>query len=184
MSEPDDYCGVFDADMEMTPALAFDIQSILKDNEVIKSPVEMYLDGFPLKHGSLYPPKPIVFRTGKSYFEPVGHGERLLNGVGFSLTRNALIHNDLKSYSSYLESQIRYSEKLVSIATNGHLTWRDRLRLKTPLLIIIAPLYSLFVKKGLFSKKGWAYALDRLIAEAIMYRTSLRKQIGRNTKKY
>ena len=176
-SESQSVCGIFDADMEMTMALAEEIRSIHSDIDVVKSPVQMYVEGVPLKRGSLYPPKPIVFRTGRAYFESIGHGECLVTGIKLVSTKSVLIHNDLKDYFRYLESQVRYAEKLADLASKGHLTWRDRLRVKTPLLIAIAPLYSLFVRGGVFSREGWLYAIDRLIAEAIMYHRSLRRNI-------
>jgi glycosyltransferase involved in cell wall biosynthesis len=176
-TERDSVCGVFDADMEMTPALAREIQEMSRDYEVLACPVKMYVEGMPLTRGSLCPPKPIVFRGGRAYFEPVGHGERLVNGLNMAQTMHSVIHNDLKSFSSYLQSQVRYSKRLVTMAFADQLTWRDRLRTRTPLFVFISPLYSLLVRGGLWSKLGWLYAMDRLIAESIMYRNSLRKQV-------
>lgn len=180
-AESDMFCGVFDADMEMTPALADEISRVLEGNDVIRSPVQMYVEGVPLQRGSLYPPKPIVFRAGKAYFEAVGHGERLIDGIAVAQTGSMLIHNDLKDYFRYLESQVRYAEKLADRAERDRLTWRDRLRIKTPLLILITPLYSLLVKGGILSQAGWLYAIDRLIAEAVMYQRNLRRRVLRNT---
>ena len=182
-TEKDFVCGVFDADMEMTPALAREIHELIGDCEVLACPIRMYVEGMPLTRGSLCPPKPIVFRGGRAYFEPVGHGERLVNDLNMAQTRNSVIHNDLKSFSSYLQSQVRYSERLVARACTDQLTWRDRLRTKTPLLVFISPFYSLLVRGGLLSKLGWLYAMDRLIAESIMYRNSLRRQILEESEK-
>ena len=176
-SESNNVCGIFDADMEMTSELAVEISNIQDIYDVIKSPVQMYVEGVALKRGSLYPPKPIVFRTGKAYFETVGHGERLKSGVRVAQTKSALKHNDLKNYFRFLESQVRYAEKLADLAIEGRLTWRDKLRVKTPFMLVIAPLYSLFVRGGVFSQEGWLYAIDRLIAEAIMYHRSLRRSV-------
>jgi glycosyltransferase involved in cell wall biosynthesis len=182
-SESDAVCGIFDADMELTPALAEEIREGTNNSEVLISPVEMYIEGLPMKYGSLYPPKPIVFRTGKTYFEAVGHGERLINGLNTYHTKNTLIHNDLKSYKNYIETQLRYADKLINRASMGQLSWRDKLRVNTPIFILITPLYSLLVKRGILCKAGWLYAIDRLIAEAIMYHRSLRESIDRKKRK-
>jgi hypothetical protein len=40
-------------------------------------------------------------------------------------------------------------------------------------MILITPAYSLLVKGGLFFRAGWLYAIDRLLAEAMMFRKSL-----------
>ena len=173
LREKNSYCGVLDADMEMTVPLANEIRSLSGDVEVMIAPVKMFTNGYPLSNGSLYPPKPIVFRGGREYFESIGHGERLVQGVRTAQATSALPHNDMKPYLSYLESQVRYSENFIQRAAQNNLNWRDRLRLHTPLFILLTPLYSLIVKGGLFSRQGWLYALDRLIAEAIMCRPGI-----------
>ena len=54
------------------------------------------------------------------------------------------------------------------------MNYRDRIRQKTPLGIILTPFISYFLKLGfLDGKSGLIYALDRLIAEAIIYRYSV-----------
>ena len=176
LNEKEEYCGILDADMELNIELAEEIELTKIKGNVIISPVQMYVEGQPLEKGSLYPPKPIVFKSGKKYFESVGHGERLLKNVSCVHTKNKLIHNDLKPYLSYLGTQVRYASNFIQRSEQKQLTWRDKIRLSSPLLIAITPLYSLFIKGGIFSKKGWIYALDRLVAEAIMYRTSLLKK--------
>lgn len=179
LNERESFCGILDADMEVTSALIVEIKQILKnaETEVIICPIEMYTEGSRLSYGNLCPPKPIIFLSGKSYFESVGHGERLNSNVKIIHTKNVLIHNDLKPYISYLNSQVRYADNFIQRADQDQLTWRDSLRLKTPLLIFLTPFYSLLIKGGIFSKRSWIYAIDRLIAEAIMYRRSLVKQL-------
>jgi glycosyltransferase involved in cell wall biosynthesis len=170
------YCGILDADMEMTRLLAGEISTANKI-DVLIAPIEMYVDGIRLEKGNLCPPKPIVFKTGKAYFESVGHGERLIPGLKTVIAKAMLPHNDLKPYLSYLGTQVRYADNFIVRSKDNQLTWRDRLRLKSPLLILITPIYSLLVKGGIFKKAGWLYALDRLIAEAIMFRSSISERI-------
>ncbi|MCA0238532.1 MAG: glycosyltransferase [Bacteroidetes bacterium] len=181
LNDSEGFCGIIDADMELTLPLSEEIYRLREHSEVLISPIKMYVDGFPLDYGSLCPPKPIIFRNGKTYFESVGHGERLISGVTVAYTQSELIHNDLKPYLSYLDTQIRYADNLMKRATQGQLTWRDRVRLTTPLLILVTPLYSLLIRGGIFSKKGWIYAIDRLIAEAIMYRRNIVETIKKHT---
>jgi hypothetical protein len=40
-------------------------------------------------------------------------------------------------------------------------------------MVVITPAYSLLVRGGVFFRAGWLYAIDRLIAEAMMFRKSL-----------
>jgi len=178
----EDFCGVLDADMEVSPELVAEILRLLGSCDVVKAPIAMYVDGVPLLRGSLCPPKAIAFRRGRPYFDPVGHGERLKDGVRVITARHELIHNDLKPFSAYIGSQVRYSEKFATRASEGQRNWRDWLRFHTPLMMIVTPAYSLFVKGGVFFRAGWLYAVDRLIAEAMMYRRSLEMSVRRDAK--
>lgn len=178
-SETDPHCGILDADMELFPALGEEIERLAPTTDVLIAPIRMYVDGLPLDRGSLCPPKAIVFRAGKAYFQSAGHGERLIAGAKTVHTQTSLIHNDLKSYSAYLSTQARYADAFIERSSKGSLTWRDKIRLNSPLLILIVPLYSLFVKGGILSYKGWIYALDRMIAESVMYRQSLSRKATR-----
>lgn len=172
-----DFCGILDADMEVSPELIAEILQCLESADVVICPIRMYVDGLPLPRGSLYPPKAVAFRCGRAYFEPVGHGERLIAGLRIATSSHVLSHNDLKPYAAYLGSQLRYSEKFAARAAAGQRTWRDWIRFNTPLMILITPAYTLLVKGGIFSKAGWLYAIDRLVAEALMFRRGVEARI-------
>ena len=163
---------VLDADMVVSPDLLAEAKSLLtkKRADVAAAPVIMYWSGRPLDGGSLCPAKPFMFRGGAHYFEAAGHGEVLVRGTRAVVTTHRLIHNDLKSFEAYLASQLRYSENLARRRSARELNWRDHLR-TTPLMMLAAPVFSYFFRGGVFSgKTGLGYAIDRLIAEAIMYR--------------
>ena len=169
---------VLDADMMVSEALASEIVAVVADAnavpQVIEAPIEMCVEGIPLRFGSLCPPKPFVFEVGRPLFVSVGHGEALDRGVRVGRTRATLRHDDRKSYGAYLQSQVRYSRNLVARRAKGSVSGRDRLRMSTPILLFAVPLVSYVFKGGFLSgKAGILYALDRLIAEAIMYRRSL-----------
>lgn len=169
---------VLDADMMLSESLANEIVGILSGAagapQVVEAPIEMCVEGMPLKFGSLCPPKAIVFEVGKPLFVSVGHGEALDRGVRVARTRATLRHDDRKSYGAYLQSQLRYSRNLVARRAEGQVSGRDRLRMSTPVLLFAVPFVSYVLKGGFLSgKAGVLYALDRLIAEAIMYRRSL-----------
>ena len=170
---------VLDADMVVTEELFAEIGEVLNKSgiDVIKAPVLMYAEGQPLQYGSLYPPKAIVFKVGREYFVPAGHGEALMDDCVIKQTKTKLIHDDRKVYSDYLSSQYRYAQGLIMRAKNNSLTWRDRLRMNTPIMVFITPFVSYFLKLGFLSgKSALVYALDRLIAEAVMFRQSLAEQ--------
>jgi glycosyltransferase involved in cell wall biosynthesis len=174
------YVMVLDADMIVTDALMAEVAELMKRGvSVIQAPVRMYVEGEPLVRGSLYPPKPIIFRGASTYFVPTGHGERLRPDCGAVQTNAELIHDDRKPYTTYLQSQARYAENLVARADAGHLSQRDRMRVNTPLMLLLVPLVSYILKLGVLSgRAGLVYAMDRLIAEAIMFRQALAARIA------
>ena len=167
---------ILDSDMVVSAALRQEVDALVSaaDFDAVDAQIEMCVDGVPLRFGSLCPPKPFLFATGRPYFENVGHGERLRDGVRVQRARHKLRHDDRKDYADYLQSQARYSRNLVVRKAAGELSGRDRIRVKWPLLIFAVPFVSYFLKGGfLDGRAGAIYALDRLIAEAIMYRRSL-----------
>ena len=168
----DEFALVLDADMVVSSELLTEANRLLTDKraDVAIAPVIMYWSGQRLESGSLYPPKPFIFRGGAHYFEPSGHGEALVRGTRVVITKQPLIHNDLKPFETYLASQLRYSDNLIRRRSVRKLSWRDRLRM-TPLMMLAVPAFSYFLRGGVFSgKAGLGYAIDRLLAEAIMYR--------------
>jgi glycosyltransferase involved in cell wall biosynthesis len=167
---------ILDADMAVSQALLDEGLRLLKTTsaQVVRAPIQMYWEGQPMRAGSLYPPYAFMFRTGRSYFEPKGHHVVLRSGVRHVLTKNTLIHNDCKSYEVYLTTQVRHAKTMLRKQKDRALTWRDWIRVKSPLLVFITPLASLLLKGGVRTGRiGIIYAIDRLIAEAIMYRTRL-----------
>lgn len=177
---------ILDADMAVSEALQRELKALLSDRcgapQVIKAEIQMCVEGMPLRLGSLCPPKAFVFAVGRSYFVSVGHGEALDEGIEPVLAKEKLRHDDRKSYASFLQSQARYSQNLVIRKAAGEISGRDRLRTTTPFLIFAVPFVSYFLKGGfLVGKSGALYALDRLIAEAIMYRQSLSMRHARST---
>lgn len=173
---------ILDADMVISDALRRELDSTLEaagtEWDALRAPVEMWIEGHRLKSGSLYPPKPIAFVTGRPLFKSVGHAEQLLDDARVRELKNVLRHDDRKDYSSFLASQARYAGQLVDRYRNGQVSWRDKVRVRTPLLAVVVPVVSFIAKRGFAAgRAGFLYALDRLIAEAIMYRYGLAMRV-------
>jgi glycosyltransferase involved in cell wall biosynthesis len=173
---------ILDADMIMSEALKNELNELASESgptwNVLEAKIEMCVEGMPLKYASLYPPKPFLFVPGRVCFVSAGHGEKIVEGLVVARTKNRLRHDDRKPYSSYLQSQYRYSNNLVERYLRGEVTSRDSLRVKLPLLIFAVPFVSYFIKMGfLDGRAGIVYALDRLIAEAIMYRQAVTSRL-------
>jgi glycosyltransferase involved in cell wall biosynthesis len=179
-TQSQDYALILDADMILTEELREDVIKLIKDGnfEIVAAPVQMYWNGHLLRYGSLYPPKPFLFRGGQQYFMPYGHGEKLLPQYKVFTTRGKLIHDDRKEWVAWLLAQDRYGSNLIERWREGKLSRRDQLRIKTPIMVFLAPLWSLIMQFGfLAGKVGLLYAMDRLIAEAIQYRKVLAYKI-------
>jgi len=168
---------ILDADMRADGALIDAIETSFEKDprlEAVVAPVTMYWEGQPVPRSSLYPPKPLAFRGGAAYFEPAGHGERLRTGVRATQVDARLVHDDRKPYDQVLANQWRYAGDMVRRSLVGGLSWRDRLRMRSPIGMLLAPVYSYFVKGGFLDGPGGRlYALDRLIAEALAHRAAI-----------
>lgn len=181
---------VLDADMVISPALQKEtsaqiyLASAQGRWDALRAPIEMWVDGGPVRHGSLCPPKAFAFKTGRALFVSTGHAEKLVEGASVRDLHLPIAHDDRKGYEAFLRSQLRYADKLVTRYRQGDVSGRDRLRVRTPFLIAIVPMVSYLLKGGLFAgRAGILYALDRLIAEAVMFRHSVARTAGNPTQR-
>lgn len=174
--EPSDVgCVILDADMRVSPTLWREARRSLElGADVVRAPVRLFWAGRPLRFSSMYPPKPFVFRGGESYFRPLGHGEALVDGVEVVDVEPKLVHDDRKPFSCRLATQEKYARQLASRIRSGEGRLRDLLRLYTPISTFLIMPYILLGKFGLLDGKvGVLYALERLLAEALIWREGL-----------
>lgn len=151
--------------MLVSPELMSEAKSLLTEEraDVAIAPVFMYSNGQKLDYGSLCPDKPFMFRGGAHYFEAIGHSEALVHGCRTVTTKHSLIHNELKPFESYIESQLRYSNSLARRRSASKLSWRDYLR-TTPVMMFASPIASYLFRGEIFSGiVGLGYALVRSI---------------------
>lgn len=180
------YVMIIDADIRVNKMLLEEIDTKIQREhfDVLKAPVKMYHVGFPLRHASLYPPKPILFKTGERYFTSIGHGERIRDGIRIITSRNRITHDDRKSYLTFLSSQVRYAEKIWFLSKNKHISWKDKIRVVSPLGALAVFMVSFFLKGGILDgKPGLVYNLDRIISELIFYRTAIAKELSEKRKR-
>lgn len=168
------YVICLDADMELSENFIDKVcNQFLPSFDYMTSSVKMYYDNMPLKFCSLYPDKPIMFRSGQDLFIETGHAEKIPNHFnGKKMTEGLyIIHNDLKDYSVFIENQLRYGDKVRSMIKSGGATKVDFIRSKFPLFGIVVFIYTYIFKGGfLDGKAGLNYSLDRLITELIWFR--------------
>jgi glycosyltransferase involved in cell wall biosynthesis len=135
--------------------------------------------GQPLR-GSLYPPRPVLFRPERCRYVPDGHTQKLEIEGATSRLSQFIHHDDRKPLSQWVWAQDRYAaleaEKL--LARSGEkLPLQDRIRrmaLPAPGLVFF---YTLFAKRLLLDGwRGWFYAYQRTLVELLI---SLRLLEGR-----
>lgn len=120
--------------------------------------------------GSLYPPRVVLFRVGAAKYGQTGHAHHLEIAGPVKELRGRIRHDDRKELSRWLASQRTYAAQEADyLLTAGPLNRIDRLRRMAwpaPLLVLF---YVLFVKRCILDGwPGWYYALQRLIAEALL----------------
>ncbi len=172
---------IFDADMRVTPELASEIGELMhrKDWDVVVAPVEWWCEGNPIPRASMYPPKPFLFRSGRAWMQPRGHGESVVAEARILKTQARLIHDDRKGLIRFLESQVRYAHNMLRRAETAQLGWRDWVRIRTPIMVLAVAPHVLIVKQGIRDGlPGVIYALDRLIAETIFIREAIAHRLA------
>ena len=127
--------------------------------------------GRPL-HGSLYPPRTVLFRKADGAYEQEGHAHRLrLTGTAGALV-SPVFHDDRKPLSRWLANQAVYADleaaRLLS-ARARDLDRADRIRRTASVAPVLVGLYCLFVKGCILDgRAGLYYTLQRVIAEALL----------------
>jgi len=181
---PTEWCLILDADMVVSRPLIAETRALLESgSEVVLAPVTFKYAGGMLRYASLYPPKAFGFLGGREYFEPLGHGERLRAQVATALTQTHMIHDDRKDYAAFVRQQTWYGQQIIRRMKEGRASMKDRLRLTTPLLALGLPLYILIWKRGfLDGRPGLLYALDRMVAELLIFREGICARLPRGNR--
>ena len=162
-----------DADYVLTEEFSAELGS-LELREQIKGYRAKFVycvNGKRLRSG-VYPPVTVLYRKNNASYVQDGHTHRVvIDGRVENLTA-AILHDDRKPLSRWLEAQSRYTkleaDKLLA-ARPESLNWNDRIRRWR----IVAPLamlfYCLVVRGGVLD--GWAgfyYAFQRSLAELML----------------
>lgn len=160
-----------DADYMIEPAVAQEIDALTPAPEVdgYWLPFRYAVMGRPLRSG-IYPPVLALYRARRGRYVQDGHTQRAaVDGPTLKLKASAL-HDDRKPLDRWVRAQLAYARleagKLRAEGAAGAKGW---LRTTTPFSPIAIGLYCLFVRGGLFDgPAGWLYALQRMIAEAMI----------------
>ncbi|BAY21837.1 glycosyltransferase [Calothrix sp. NIES-2100] len=162
-----------DADYIVTDELIAEIQNLS-----LYSPVNGYFVQFKYcvfgkaLHGTLLPPRQVLFRKSQAIYIDDGHTQ-LLEVKGQSSKLSAyMYHDDRKPLSRWLWAQDRYmvieAKKLLETPTH-ELSLGDRIRKQKILAPIIILFYCLIIKGGILDGwHGFYYAFQRVLAEVLL----------------
>jgi glycosyltransferase involved in cell wall biosynthesis len=134
-------------------------------------------------HGTLYPPRIVLYRKNKAVYENEGHGHRVLVQGKVIPLSTEIFHDDRKSLAYWFTSQQRYARQEAEFLLSS-----DRVKLKTMdrirLAVWPAPLavffYTLLIKGCLLDGwPGWYYALQRMLAEVMIGLEIIDKRLRR-----
>jgi glycosyltransferase involved in cell wall biosynthesis len=162
-----------DADYELSPELEAEILALAPADRVAgyRARFVYRIHGRPLRR-TLYPPRVVLYRPDRASYSNEGHGHRVRIDGAVSDLGAAIYHDDRKPLTRWFASQQRYAraeaEHLLA-APSASLSRADRIRrMGWPVPLGILP-YALLAKGCLLDgRAGWYYALQRLVAEALI----------------
>lgn len=168
-----DWVLALDADYVLPPAFEAELARLAPPGDVdgYRASFRYCIDGEPLR-GALYPPVTVLFRRERGHFDQDGHAHRLRVPGRVLPLATPLLHDDRKPLERWFSSQVSYmrleADHLLDRPLR-ELGWPDRLRRTVVLAPAVVFLYCLFVKGGLLDgRRGFAYALQRAVAEVIL----------------
>jgi glycosyltransferase involved in cell wall biosynthesis len=167
-----------DADYELSDALVEELATLRPGDDIAgyRARFVYRIHGRALR-GTLYPPRIVLYRKDRARYRNEGHGHRVvidgqvLNSQVLPLS-GIIYHDDRKPLARWFASQQRYAQleaRYLLDTPTDRLTRGDRIRR----LVWAAPIgvlfYTLLVKGCILDGwPGWYYALQRLIAEALI----------------
>lgn len=162
-----------DADYELSDALVWELQSLSASGDVAgyRAQFVYRIHGRPLR-ASLYPPRIVLYRRKLAQYLQEGHAHRVtVAGTVVSL-HGKIFHDDRKPLARWFASQQRYANDEADhllARRDGKLGRADRLRLMAWPAPFAVLFYVLLAKRCIFDGwPGWYYALQRVLAEAML----------------
>jgi glycosyltransferase involved in cell wall biosynthesis len=178
-----------DADYELSNEFVEELRSLIPSREIggYRARFVYRIWGHPL-HGTLYPPRTVLYRKDEAQYENEGHGHRVAVHGDLAEMKSIIYHDDRKPLSRWLSSQARYAQQEVTYlltSPRGVLSAADRLRLMGWPAPIVMFLYTLFAKRCILDGwPGWYYALQRLYFEVLTALEITDRRLTMDTKHY
>lgn len=162
-----------DADYTLTDELIEELKNLadgpLADGYFAR--LEYCIFGKPLR-GTLLPPRQVLYRRAKAFYENDGHAHRVFVKGTVSSLDSSIYHDDRKPLSRWLWAQDRYmlieAEKLLK-TPDAQLSLSDKLRKRKLIAPFAVLFYCLLLKGGILDGwRGWYYAFQRMFAETLL----------------
>jgi glycosyltransferase involved in cell wall biosynthesis len=162
-----------DADYEMSDRLVEELSN-LRETEAVagyRASFIYRIHGRPL-HGTLYPPRIVLYRVKNARYENKGHGHRVSVSGDVRALGSVLYHDDRKPLLRWLGSQQNYARLEADYLLKANasvLSASDRLRRMAWPAPIVVFFHVLVVKGCLFDGwPGWFYAVQRVLTECMI----------------
>lgn len=162
-----------DADYVLPGALVDEISSLSPDPDVAGYRVgfRYCIFGRPLS-AALYPPVVALYRRERTRYVQHGHTQRAVVDGTVKELRCRIDHDDRKALSRWLSSQRKYAAlEADHLLTKSYRELRrvDRIRRMAWLAPLLVFFYTLIIKRCILDgRRGWAYVLQRTLAEMII----------------
>ena len=173
-----------DADYELSEAIVAELKVLTPPRDIggYQASFIYRIHGRSL-HGTLYPPRVVLYRREGATYRNEGHSHRVTVGGRVLPLTEPIYHDDRKSLARWFVSQQRYAkieaDHLLS-AESAELSRIDRLRLLAGPAPFAALLYALIIKGCLLDGwVGWFYALQRMLAEIMIVLEITNRRLNR-----
>ncbi|OLT62574.1 glycosyltransferase family 2 protein [Moorena bouillonii] len=162
-----------DADYVLTDELISEIQTLQTSPDLNSYSVRFKycIFGKPL-HGTLLPPRKVLYKREKATYQNDGHAHRVIVDGKSSTLSSYIHHDDRKPLSRWLWAQDRYmiiEVKKLTQTPDNEISLGDRIRKQKIIAPFIILFYCLILKGGIFDGwHGWYYAFQRMLAETLL----------------
>jgi glycosyltransferase involved in cell wall biosynthesis len=138
-------------------------------------------------HGTLYPPRTVLYRKEWARYENEGHGHRVRVSGNVVPLAGVIFHDDRKPLARWFTAQQRYAreeaEHLMA-SDRKALGLVDRIRLAAWPAPLAVSMYALIFKGCLLDGwPGWYYVFQRLVAETLLALELIDRRLRRRSER-
>jgi glycosyltransferase involved in cell wall biosynthesis len=162
-----------DADYELSEVLITELFGLRPNAATVgyRASFVYRIYGQPLR-GTLYPPRTVLYRKDNASYRNEGHGHRIMVAGEIAPLAGVIYHDDRKPLARWFASQQGYARQEAEHLLKSDreaLSRVDRIRLAAWPAPIVIFIYTLMSKGCLLDGwRGWYYALQRFVAEALI----------------